>query len=75
MKVLKNRKAAMTIGSVILLGVALVMLAYLMPIGLLAIADANTTGWSAAVISIFQIVLPLVAVIGAALRFVPRKVG
>lgn len=49
--------------------VAILLIGILAPIGLLAIADANTTGWNASVVTIFQTVLPILAVIGMALGF------
>lgn len=52
--------------------VALLLVAYLVPIALLAIADANTTGWESVVITIFQVVLPIVATIGFALKFLGK---
>ena len=48
------------------------LVAILFPIALLAVADANTTGWNASTITIFQTVLPIIAVIGVAVSFLPE---
>lgn len=58
--------------SVVMMAVALLLVAYLFPIALLAIADANTTGWVAVVITIFQTVLPIIATIAVALKFLGK---
>lgn len=57
----------------IMLSVAFVAAAYLMPIGLQAIAEANLTGVNAAVASIFTIVLPILGILGLALAFMPPE--
>lgn len=58
---------------VIELCIVLVVLAYLMPIGLQAIAEANMTGVNTAVASIFTIVLPILAILGVALGLMPPE--
>ena len=58
---------------VIELCIVLVVLAYLMPIGLQAIAEANMTGVNTAVTSIFTIVLPILAILGVALGLMPPE--
>ena len=55
------------------MGVALLVVAIVMPIAILAIADANTTGWNASTITIFGTLLPIVAVIAVAIAFLPGK--
>ena len=74
MKFLKNKKGV-TASVVVGIAVALLMVAYLFPIAILAIADANTTGWATVVITIFQTVLPIIAVIGIALKFLTGQTG
>jgi hypothetical protein len=58
---------------VIMLGIAMIATAYLIPISLQAIAEANLTGVNAAVASIFTIVLPILAILGVALAFMPPE--
>lgn len=55
--------------TVVFMSIAILLVGILYPIGILAIADANTTGWNSSVITIFQTVLPILAVIGVALGF------
>jgi len=57
----------------IMLAIAFIAAAYLMPIGLQAIATANMTGVNAAVASIFTVVLPILGILGLALAFMPPE--
>lgn len=57
----------------ILMAITLVAVAYLIPVGLVAIADANLTGVNAAVASIFTVVLPILVILGLALAFMPPE--
>jgi len=68
---LRKDKRAIGVRGVVGAAVAILLIGILVPIGLLAVADANTTGWNASVITIFQTVLPILAVIGLALKFLP----
>ncbi len=61
-----------SVRTVIMMAVALLLVAYLFPIALLAIADANTTGWVSVVITMFQTVLPIIATIAVALKFLGK---
>ena len=58
--------------SIVMFAVALLLVAYLFPIALTAIYDANITGWAAVVVTIFQTVLPIIAVIAIALKFLGK---
>lgn len=53
-------------------GVAFLLIAIVFPIGLGQIVAANTTGWDASVKTIFQILFPILGVIGVALWFIPK---
>lgn len=66
-----DTQAGMSAKSVILMGVAFFLLAVIFPIGMTQIVDANTTGWNAAVTTIFTILVPILAAIGIAVKFVP----
>jgi hypothetical protein len=58
---------------VIVLGMALLFTAYTIPMGLQAIAEANLTGVNAIITNVFTIVLPLLAIFGLALGFMPPE--
>jgi len=58
---------------VIVLGMALLFTAYTIPMGLQAIAEANLTGVSAIVTNVFTVVLPLLAIFGLAIGFMPPE--
>lgn len=58
---------------VVMLAVALLLIGILGPIGISEIANATTTNWNASVVTIFQTVLPILAVIGMALGFLKLK--
>ena len=64
--------ANLTSRSIILLAVGFLLAAILTPIAMEQITSANTTGWNAAVKTIFTVLLPILYIIGAALYFVPR---
>ena len=54
-------------------GVGLLVVAILLPIGIGQIAGANTTGWDPSVATVFTVLLPVLAVIGLVLYFMPKK--
>jgi len=56
-------------GAVVILVVALFVVAILIPPALQQIYGANTSGWNSAVITVFQVLLPVLAIIGVALYF------
>lgn len=58
---------------VIMMSISLIAAAYIIPLGLIAIAEANLTGVNAAVSSIFTIVLPILVILGLALAFMPPE--
>jgi len=68
-----ENKRGVGMGAVIGIALALIIVAYIVPISFLAIADANKTGWNAAVTTMFQTVLPIIAVIAIVYKFVGRK--
>jgi len=59
-------------GEVIMLAISFFLVAILGPMALNEIFAANTTGWSATVKTIFQTMLPILWVIGVAIRYIPR---
>lgn len=67
----KDRRAV-TAYEVVIIVVAFVVAAYMIPIGMTAITAANTTAWNAGVTAIFVIVLPIIVVIGIAIKFLKK---
>lgn len=57
------------VGKVIGIGIALFVTAIVLPLGLTTLAGANLTGVDANVVTILQVLLPVLAVIGIALYF------
>ena len=58
---------------VVYMGVSFFLVAILGPIAIGTIANATTTGWNASVITIFQVLLPIIWVVGVAIKYIPRK--
>jgi len=59
-------------GDVVLASVSFLLVAVLGPMAIGEIVGTNVTGWNAAVKTIFQVLLPIIWVIGMAISFVPR---
>jgi len=62
-------------GTIVMLAIGFLLIAILTPIAMDQIVGANTTGWNAAVKTIFTVLLPILFVIGVAIRYVPRGGG
>lgn len=80
MRLLKNKKAAIGVSTVIMLAIGFLLVAILVPIAMVEIAKINaTTGpganWNAAVLTIFTVLLPLLVIIGVAIRYIPTGKG
>ena len=67
--------ASLSAEDVVLLAISFFLMAILGPIALNEIFGANTTGWSTTVKTIFQTLLPILWLIGVAIRYVPRRGG
>jgi hypothetical protein len=59
----------------IMIPVSLLVSAVLIPAAFSSIYGADTTGWNAAVITVFQILLPVLAVLGVAYQFIREITG
>ena len=59
-------------GKIIGICVGLLVAAVVLPLALVTIADVNVTTWGATG-TVFSILLPILAAIGIALYFLPRK--
>ena len=71
-KFLRNQKA-ITSGGIIGLAVSFFLVAIMGPIAIGTIANTTTTNWDASVVTIFQVVLPIIWVVGIALKYLPGK--
>ena len=69
----KDRRGAISMTEIVVLAVGFLLVAILTPIGMTEIVGANTTGWQASVTTIFQVLLPILYIIGVAVRYVPRR--
>lgn len=67
-------KRAISMRWVVLGIVSLFLIAILGPEAIGTIANANTANWNSAVVTVFQILLPVLAVVGFAIAYIP-KVG
>ena len=67
----KNKKGGVTAGTIVMLSVGFLLVAILTPIGMREVVGANTTDWQDSVITIFQVLLPILYIVGVAIRYVP----
>lgn len=67
----ENHKAV-SMNEAVVLSVSFFLVAILGPIAIGTIANATTTGWNATVITVFQMLLPILWVIGVAIKYIPR---
>lgn len=56
-------------GKIVGIAIGLFVAAVIMPAALVAIANATLTGVDAAVVTIFQVLLPIIAIIGLVMLF------
>lgn len=71
-KLLKNRRAAVSMNTIIMLAVGFFLAAILIPIALNQIFVTSTSGWNTAVITIFTILVPVIFIIAIAISYIPR---
>jgi len=67
-----DTRGQINIGTIIMLAIGFLLVAILTPIAMDQVVGANTTGWNAAVKTIFTVLLPILFVIGVAIRYIPR---
>jgi len=60
-------------GKIVGIAIGLFVAAVIMPAALVAIANATLTGVDASVVTIFQILLPIIAVVGLIMLFLRRN--
>jgi len=58
------------INRIVMYAVGFFLVGILFPIGLSEIANATTTNWDDTVVTVFQVVLPIIAVIGVAIDYI-----
>lgn len=58
---------------VIELVVVVFLVGYLVPPAITAVVDAATTGWNPAVVTIFQVLLPILIIVAIALALMPQE--
>jgi len=75
MKLWKDLKAAVSMNTIIMLAVGFFLAAILLPIALNQIFGTSTTGWNAAVKTIFTILVPVIFIIAIAISYIPSKKG
>lgn len=70
-------KKAVTSGEVIGLAISFFLVAILGPIAITSIANASsynrTFFWDASVLTVFQVVLPIIWIIAVAIKYLPGK--
>ena len=71
-KFLRNKRA-ITSSAIIGLAVSFFLVAIMGPIAIGTIANTTTTNWDSAVVTIFQVVLPIIWVVGVALKYLPGR--
>jgi hypothetical protein len=63
---------AISATDIVMFAIGFLLIAILTPIGMDQIIAANTTGWEDVVVTIFQVLLPILYIIGSALYFIPK---
>ena len=64
--------ADVNVQDIVMMAIGFFLIAILGPMALNEVFGANTTGWTATVKTIFQTLLPILWVIGVAIRYIPR---
>ena len=64
----------MAVSAYDIIGIAIgfLLVAVLTPIGMGTIVGTTTTLWNASVVTIFQVLLPILYLVGASLYFIPK---
>ena len=60
------------IHDVVIMAVSFLLVAVLGPIAIGTIANTTTTSWNASVITIFKVLMPIIWIIGVAIKYVPK---
>lgn len=68
----EDKRGGISIKDIVVMAIGFVLVAILTPIGMTELVGANTTGWNASVITIFQTLLPVLYIIGVAIVYVQK---
>jgi hypothetical protein len=60
----------LTVKNIVYSAVGFLLVGVLTPIGMGQIVGANTTLWNTSVVTIFQVLLPILYIIGIAIKFI-----
>lgn len=63
-----------TLKYVIYMAIAILLVGLLMPTALDSIANATGTNWNPAVVTVFKVLLPILAVLSVALYLMPKEI-
>jgi hypothetical protein len=63
---------AVSAKEIVLSAVAFVLVAILTPMAMKVLVETSTVSWNASVVTIWQVLLPVMFIIGAALYFIPK---
>jgi len=66
---------SLSLHDVIIMAVSFLLVAILGPIAIGTIANSSTTNWTASTVTMFQVLLPIMWVIGVAIAYVPKGRG
>jgi len=72
-KFLKNVKGAVGAKTIATIAISVILIGILVPIAMDELIASNTTGWSTAQKTLFQTVIPVLAIIGLALYYLPSS--
>ena len=61
-----------TVKTFAMLAVALLCAAIMIPIGMQQVVSGSTTGWNGAVVTLWQVLIPVLMIVGIAILFIPR---
>lgn len=61
-----------TVKNFAMLAVSLLIAAIMIPIGMQQVVGASTTSWNAAVVTLWQVLIPVLMIVGIAILFIPR---
>lgn len=66
---------AISANEIIYAAIGFILLTILVPIGMSIVVGTSTTSWNSAVVTMFQVLVPILYIIGCALYFVPKFSG
>lgn len=67
--------ADISANEIILAGIGFLLVAILTPIAMGTLVSTSTTSWNAAVVTLFQVLLPTLYMIGIGMHFIPKITG